>query len=339
MLSRVADSLYWIGRYIERVENTARLLEVNLQLMLDFDAFDDVGSEPNWQAVLQTTLCVGAFYERHETADSQTVTDFLTFDRSNPTSIIGSIHAARENARMIRDQITEEMWEAINELYHFVREQNAEAVWHDDVYTFFRRIKGFVYRMQGLTNSTYVRKEGYKFMQLGQFLERADQTTRILDLKTYLPLPETQSVGGVADGAGWVAVLKATSALDAYLHVYPADVQGSQVAEFLVLAPDFPRSVRFCLRQIDKSLRSLSGTDEGFFSNPVEKTAGRLRAEVAYTTREEIEEEGLHSFVDRVQRSLNDINNEIYEAYLALPQIDLEAEIARLSPEKELAQR
>ncbi|MDP0498982.1 MAG: alpha-E domain-containing protein [Verrucomicrobiota bacterium JB022] len=332
MLSRVADCLYWIGRYIERVENTARLLEVNLQLMLDFDSNDE-GAETNWQAVLQTTLCVKSFYEEHQTANNQTVTDFLTFNRQNHTSIISSIHAARENARMIRDQITEEMWEAINELYHFVRESNAEAVWHDDVYTFFRRIKGYVYRMQGLTHSTYVRKEGYKFMQIGQFLERADQTTRILDLKTYLPLPETQSVGGVADGAGWVAVLKSSSALDAYLHVYPADVQGSQVAEFLILSPDFPRSLRFCLRQIDQHLRALSGTGEGFFSNPVEKAVGRLRAEVAYTTREEIDEEGLHHFVDRVQRTLNEINNEIFETYFALPAFDLEKEIARFLPE------
>lgn len=328
MLSRVADSLYWIGRYTERVENTARLLEVNLQLMLDFDALDDRGADSNWQAVLQTTLCADEYYKRFPTATSQDVTDFLTFDRKNPISIISSIHYARENARMIRDQITEEMWEAINELYHFVREQNAEAVWRDDVYSFFRRIKGYVYRYQGLTHATFMREEGYKYLLLGQFVERTDQTTRILDLKTYLPLPETGLIGA-ADSAGWVAVLKSSSALDGYLQAYPADIQGILVAEFLLLNPDFPRSVRFCLRQLDRSLRSLSGTSEGNFSNELEKQVGKLLFEVAYTTREEIDKMGLHEFIDHLQKSLTEINNLIFKTYLELPQLDLELEIER----------
>jgi uncharacterized alpha-E superfamily protein len=328
MLSRVASNLYWMSRYIERAENTARLLDVNLQLLIDFEGYVE-GDERNfWEAIVWSTGDQELFRKSYEITNSETVTDFAIFSRDNPNSVLSCIFQARENARMIRDQITHEMWECINELYHFVLEQTAKEIWRGDVYSFFEEIKGFSERFQGLTDATYVRDDGYKFMQVGKFLERADQTSRILDLKYFMLLPEGQDVGGSVDIAGWVAVLRSCSAFDAYHQRYTGEVEMSKVAEFLLLERAFPRSLRFCLREVDTHLRALTGTPDGLFTNDPEKLSGRLRSEVIYTATAEIFEEGLHEYIDRIQLRLIDIANAIYGEYLALPAIDWEAEVA-----------
>lgn len=328
MLSRVASNLYWMSRYIERTENTARLLDVNLQLLIDFEGYVE-GDEKNfWEALVWSTGTFELFKETYDDTNSETVTDFLTFNRANPNSILSSVFQARENARMIRDQITHEMWECINGLYHFVREQTAKEIWTDDVYAFFSEIRGYSEKFQGLTDATFVRDEGYKFIQIGKFLERADQTSRIVDIKYFMLLPESQEVNGPVDLAGWVAVMRSCSAFDAYHMKYFADIQAASVAELLLLERTFPRSMRFCMRQIEENLRAISETPEGMFSNNAEKLAGRLRSEIIYTTVDEIIKEGLHEFIDRIQVRLTEVNHAIYEQYLALPNIDWDAEIS-----------
>ena len=260
--------------------------------------------------------------------NSETVTDFLVFRRENPNSILSCVTAARENARMIRDQITQEMWECINALYLLVREQTAKEIWKGEVYAFFEEIKSHSHRFQGLTDATYFRDEGYIFLQLGRFVERVDQTSRIIDIKYFMVLPANQEVGGSVDLAGWVAVLRSCSALDAFHRQVGGEIVALKVTDFLVLSRSFPRSLRFCLRQIDENLRALTNTGPGLFSNDAEKLAGRLRSEVIYTTASEIFSEGLHEFLDRIQMRIIEIHNAIVGQYLALPQIDMEEEIA-----------
>ncbi|MCC5834760.1 MAG: alpha-E domain-containing protein [Opitutales bacterium] len=329
MLSRVANSLYWIGRYIERAENTARILDVNLQLLDDFEAYVDGVEEVFWEAIVQSTGDVELFREHHDGIDADGVTAFLTREAHNPNSIFSSVSSARENARMIRDQISEEMWECINEMYHFVRNEQ-EFLDNEETtnYDFFEEIKNYSYRFVGLMEATYFHSEGYKFLQVGRYLERADQTSRILDLKYFLPLPDGQQGGGTVDIAIWVAILRSSSAVDAFQSNRTGEADALNVSGFLILSQNFPRSIRYCLRQLEQQLRSISGTDEGFYANRAEKLAGRLMGDVAYASIDDIWEEGLHEFIDRVQLRLIGLNQSIYEEYFQLPAVDMEAEIA-----------
>lgn len=327
MLSRVADSLYWMSRYVERAENIARLLDVNLQLMLDFEGLDDKSLTGHWQPILSSSGDIASFRERYDSADSQSVTEFMTFNEENPNSILSCIMAARENARMVRDQISSEMWEVINDIYHKLRKRDAESIWEQGAYAFYEDLKNDSLLFQGLTEATFTHAQGYKFIQAGKYLERADQTSRIIDIKYNMLLPEGDSVGGTVDTAQWMAVLRACSAFEAYHHRYVDEVQPGNVAEFLILSPHFPRSVRFCVSTLDYHMRSISSTAESQFSNPAEQLSGRLRSEMIYTSIDEIITEGLHEYIDRIQRSLIDIHNAILDCYVFQPEIDIGKEI------------
>lgn len=329
MLSRVANSLYWLSRYMERAENTARILDVNLQLLGDFEAWVDGIESDFWTAIVETTGDTKLFAESHDHADAESVTAFLTWSASNPNSILSSVNAARENARMIRDQISHEMWECINAMYFFVREARHKLEDEAATFAFFQQIKAYSYRFVGLMEATYFHDDGYKFHQVGKYVERADQTSRILDLKHFLPLPEGHYTGTAVDNASWVAILRSCSAVDAFQRINPAaDAHEDEVGRFLILDQNFPRSIRFSLRQLDRHLRSLSGADEGYFANIAEKRVGRLLSEVAYKGIEDILEEGLHQFIDRLQQALNNIHNAIYESYFELPRMNMKDEIA-----------
>ena len=327
MLSRVADSLYWMSRYIERAENTARLLDVNLQLMLDFEGLDDSSLTSHWMPIVASSGDLEQFVRLHPQADSHSVTDFLTFSPLNPNSILSCVGAARENARMVRDQISSEMWEVINGMYHGLRNRDAASIWKQGAYEFYEGIKAQSLLFQGLTDATYLHGPGYKFMQVGKFLERADQTSRILDIKYHMLLPDPAEVGGAVDLAQWMAVLRSCSAFDAYHNHFVDEVQPWNVAEFLILSPTFPRAIRFSLGALDYHLRSLTATAQGQFSNASEQLSGRLHAEVLYTTVSEIFREGLHEYIDRLQTKLSRLNNSILDCYVHQPEIDLGLEI------------
>ena len=200
MLSRVAHSLYWMSRYIERAENFARLLDVNLQLLLDFQGFTDTTIKEHWGSILLSSGDEELFAKHYETPDSRNVTEFFAFDLRNPNSIRSSVNAARENARMIRDQISAEMWETINELYLYLNAHNSNEIWASGgAGEFFNSVKRSAHLFQGLTASTYSRNEGWEFIEFGKYLERADKTTRILDVKYHILLPSASDVGGAVD--------------------------------------------------------------------------------------------------------------------------------------------
>src|SRR5471032_2095840 len=320
MLSRVAHSLYWMARYIERAENIARIVDVNLQLLLDLRNLDEKRLAAHWLPVIKATGDEEAFFKLHPRATGQAVTEFLVFQTENPNSIVQSVCAARENARMVRDQLTAELWEELNRLYLFVRSAKARDVWRRSPSEFFQEIKAGSLHLDGIANATMLRNEGWWFVQAGQFLERADKTTRILDVR-YETLPERGAPKAVsqADALEWAAVLRSCSAWDAYKTFYGADVHPRLVAEFLLLNDSFPRSVRFCVSELNRAIRRISGVAEGNFCNDAEKLTGRFLAELQFSTVDEIFDRGLHQYLDDAQMKLNNIGAALFNAYIYQP--------------------
>ena len=320
MLSRVANSLYWMSRYVERAENIARLVDVNLQLLLDFRNLDDRRLAEHWMPIIQSNGDEAAFLRLHPRATGAAVTEFLVFQEDNPGSIVSSICQARENARTVRDQITVELWEELNRLYLFVRSPEARAMWEESPSDFFQQVKTSSLLLIGVTYATLIRNEGWWFTQAGKFMERADKTSRILDVR-YASLPERGAPTSVSqvEALEWSAILRSCSAWDAYKSIHGADVNPRLVAEFLLLNEDFPRSVRFCVSQLNEALRRISGVAGGRFSNEGEKLAGRLEAELQFGTIDEIFDQGLHQYLDVLQLKLNTIGDALFNTYIVQP--------------------
>lgn len=325
MLSRVASSLYWMGRYLERAENIARLLDVNIQLLIDFGSIGDQGIKEHWIPVLRSAGDEDLFFQLYPKADSASVTEFMTFHRDNPNSVFNCVGAARENARQVRDQISMEMWEVLNEAHLFLQAKDAHQVWQDGPSAFYDQVKRFSHLFQGLADSTFSRTEGWEFIQFGKFLERADKTTRILDVKYHILLPRPTDVGGAVDTAQWQAVLRSTSALEAYRRFYVTEILPRKVAEFLVLSDTFPRSLRFCLRQLDASLGHMGGGQRP--AGPAVDDFDRLRAGLERLTIHDIIAEGLHEYLQDAQAVVGRLATHIYDTFMHHPPVDLASEI------------
>lgn len=328
MLSRVADSLYWMSRYIERAENIARLLDVNLQLLLDFEALDDAKLKEHWEPIIRAAGEEELFYELYDQADSQSVTDFLTFDRNNPSSVISCMFAARENARMIRDQISTEMWQSLNAAYLFLKSNNAKMVWDSGPYEFYKQIQDYSHLFAGMADSTFPHTEGFYFMQVGKFLERADKTSRILDIKYHILLSSVEEVGGAVDAVQWGALLRSCSAFEAYHSLYVSSVNPLKVSDFLIFNQDFPRSIMFCARHLDSNLHRISGCNPGFYSNDVERTSGRLVSDLTYGNIDDAFQFGLHEYLGQLQDRFTGIGKAMFENYMFHDKLDMAAEIA-----------
>ena len=317
MLSRVANSLYWMSRYIERAENIARILDVNLQLLLDYRSLNEAQMREHWMPIIQTSGDQDTFAERNRGATAEAVAQFMVFAPDNPNSLFSSVCQARENARMVRDQIAVETWEELNRLYLFVQSPEAQRMCRNTPTDFFNEIKASSVQLIGLSYATHIHNEGWWFGHAGRFIERADKTSRILDIRYHsLPprgLPQTVSQ---TDVLGWTAIVRSCSAWDAYKAIYGGEVHPRSVAEFLLLNEDFPRSVRFCVGGLNDALRRISGVAEGRFSNDAEKLAGRLVAELQFSTIEEIFDFGLHDYLDKLQLKLNEIGEALFKAYI-----------------------
>jgi uncharacterized alpha-E superfamily protein len=319
MLSRVAHSLYWMTRYIERAENVARLLDVNLQFLFDFQDIAHASLNTYWESLILSTGDEEQFRKLYDTADSRTVTEFLAFDLRYPSSILASVYTARENARMIRDQISLEMWETINELYLFLRSQNTTAVWAAGPQEFFAKINRASHLFQGLTSSTYSRSEGWEFIEFGKYLERADKTTRILDVKYHILLPSATDVGGALDTAQWQAVLRSASALEAYHRYYVSEILPWKAAEFLIFSDSFPRSLHFCAGQIDEFLRRILGETGGRPRSPAARASRRLLGDLQSLTITDVLNQGLHEFLMDIQSALASISDEVVNTTMFYP--------------------
>jgi uncharacterized alpha-E superfamily protein len=258
------------------------------------------------------------FFKAHPHATGAAVTEFLVFEKSNPNSLIQSICQARENARMVRDQITLELWEELNRLYLFIRSPQAREVWKRSASEFFQEIKASSLHIIGIINATLIHNEGWWFVQAGLFLERADKTSRILDVR-HQSLPERGIPESISpeEALEWSAVLRSCSAWDAYKSMYAADVHPRRVARFLLLSDNFPRSVHFCVKELNHALRNISGVAEGRFTNDAEKLTGRCLAELQFNTIEEVFEVGLHRYLDELQMKLNNIGDALFRAYIS----------------------
>lgn len=314
MLSRVADSLYWLGRYIERAENNSRILDVNLQLTLDMD-HADYDEERDWSPILATLEDRKLFNEHHPAVTADAVCEFVTFARENPNSISSAVARARENARTVREYISSEMWERINSLYLFINSVGARQMFAGSAIDFYRHVVDYSHQIHGTTDATLNHGEGWNFLQLGKYLERGDSASRILDLKYHILLPTGEKVGGDVDTLQWIAVLKSCSAFEAYRKIHTGSVTPWSVAEFIILHDRFPRSIRFCVKNVVKSLHALSDSDPATYSNEAERLAGQLKSDLSYATIKDIFEFGLHQYLDKIQVRLCEIAGAMYETY------------------------
>ncbi len=311
MLSRVADSIYWMSRYVERAENIARFIEVTYAAMLDLPP--GVGGQ--WLPLVSTTGDGEWFEEHYGEANGQNVIQFLTWDQRYHSSILTSIQAARENARSIRDTIPSEVWEQLNQFYQRVQQaaRNPQLIWQSPL-DFFQEIKLSSHQFKGVLDASMSHGEGWHFAQVGRFLERADKTTRMVDVQYYRLLPKVYDVGTPIDDLQWSALLHCVSGFEMYRRKYHL-ITPQKVIRFLLLDRFFPRAVMHCIDSANASLHAITGCSTDSFSNSAEQQLGRLRNDLAFTRVEEIIAIGMHQFIDGLQKRMNDVGNAIYRVF------------------------
>jgi uncharacterized alpha-E superfamily protein len=300
MLSRVADAIYWSSRYVERAENVARFIEVNLNLMLDTPVLQREG----WESLVATTGDQKLFYERYREATPTEVAHFLTFDADYPNSVMSALTLARDNARTVREVISREMWQQLNEFYLMVCDAAKQPFSLGEMAAFYHRVKMSGIFYEGVTNATLSRGEAWSFARMGRLLERADKTSRILDVR-YGRIRSANERPAV-DEMSWVALLNSASALQMYRQHHHV-MSPAAVAGFLMLNGKFPRSILYCVSEAQSSVHALTGTPSSLAYNDAERVLGQLRARLAYGRMEDMIAEGLHQVIDRIQISLNDV--------------------------------
>jgi len=310
LLSRVAESLYWMARYIERAENVARFVGVNLHLMLDLPSYE----EKQWQPIVDTTGDARMFQEQYGDAAQETVVKFLAADAAYPNSVFSCIRAARENARSVREIISSEMWEQVNALYLLVRESQGLAP--DALPSYFHEVRMACDQFQGVTDSTMTHNEAWQFIGLGRTLERADKTTRLLDVKYFILLPSLSDVGTPYDEIQWAAVLKSVSGFEMYRKKH-GRISPRKLVEFMLFDNEFPRAVRYSISRADRSLHAITGTPAGTFSCASEQRLGMLRSELDFGRVDATLSAGLHEFLDGLQVKMNRIDECILRDFFA----------------------
>jgi len=318
MLSRVADSIYWLTRYVERAENVARFVEVNLNLLLDSPT-----GTTQWDPIVSTTGDLPLFRDRYGETTAENVIRFLTFDANYPNSILSCLRSARENARSVRDVISSEMWQQVNSFYLMVTEVAQSRSLSDltTILKFFEEVKLQSHLFAGVMDATMTHNEGWHFGQIGRLIERADKTARILDVKYYILLPSPNDVGSTLDELQWMALLKSASAYEMYRKQGAHRISPMAVAEFLILDREFPRSVRSCIMVAERSLHHITGTPIGNWRIPVERSLGKLRSDLDYITIEEIIHQGLHEFLDDLQSRMNEVGETIFTTFFSLESV------------------
>ncbi|MBI1335047.1 MAG: alpha-E domain-containing protein [Armatimonadetes bacterium] len=329
MLSRHADSAYWLGRYMERAEATARMIDVHYHFGLESRY---VGEVLRWSSILAISGNDDEFHDRYSELNERNILYFFAFDPKNFSSVSSCLNSARENARAIRDQISSEMWECANRVFLDYKSWNVDKVLKRSPNAFFQMVKESSHLFQGIADRTLMTGETKDFFQCGRFLERADQTARILDVKYHDLLPrfsaetvaidetgfrDPLSVGGPIDTHGWAAVLKSVGAFEAFRKTSTRAFTPEAVAQFLILNPDFPASVRYSMRQVDKNIRRISGNNSVAPTNRAEREIGRLYNDLNYMNGEDIVAQGLHEFLEGLQERCNRIGDAIYSTYLS----------------------
>ncbi len=317
MLSRVAESIYWMARYVERAENLARFVDINIKLNLDH-AYDGLDQ---WEPLVRTTGDDEYFSEHYGNFERQEVIRFLAFDPEYPNSLISSLQIARENARTVREAIPSEVWEQLNEFYHFVRGTHVSHDSLEGLSDFFQQVKQHSHLYSGILDATLSRGEAWHFANLGRMLERADKTSRLLDVKYFTLLKNVTDINTTIDDLQWSALLRSVSGFEMYRKRFHA-ITVNRVAEFLVRDRVFPRSIRFCLDQAALSLEAIIVQGQPRDSNPAEERLNALREHLVELRMQDVIDHGMHEFIDDFQHQLNEVGTAIFETYFDRAHLD-----------------
>jgi uncharacterized alpha-E superfamily protein len=312
MLSRTADHLFWMARYTERAENTARMLDVSLQTSLLPQSETSV--ELLWRGMLGICELQPQYDSRYPRLAPQSVLDFMTRDPSNPSSIASCLNAARENARAVRGTLTTEVWETINATWLEMRSRLAEV--ERDPGRFFEWVKYRSHLSRGVTVGTMLRDEALYFSRIGTFLERADNTARILDVRYHALADQGAAVeadgGRSIDFYHWTAILRSVSAFEVYRKVYSDTITPARVAELLILRADMPRSLASCMNDMVANLAQVGNAH----SRETERRAGSLQADLRYGRIDAILQHGLHAYLTTFLQRVNDLADRVSRDFL-----------------------
>ena len=316
MLSRTADHLYWMARYIERAENMARMLEVTYRMSLVQNAA--LSEAALWVPLLHISDIVDEFHETYDKITARNVIYYIALDERNLSSIYNCLRAARENAHAVRVAMSSEMWENINSLWLEFQQMDKQLLLDSGLSEFCDWVKSGSHLFRGVTFGTMLRDDGFRFARLGSFIERADDMARLLDVKYHLLLPSPSDVGGAVDYYEWSALLRSASAYEAYLKVYRDAVVPLRVAELLVLRDDVPRSLHACMNELTAILDQISGNA----GNECKRRAGEIHSRLHYGRIEDIFRGGLHEFLEAFLRQNNRLGIEIQRAFLHAPGLE-----------------
>jgi uncharacterized alpha-E superfamily protein len=312
MLSRTADNLYWLSRYVERAECLARILDVASRLASLPAAYG--GSTNEWESAVATAGCVDAFAAAYSEANEKNVNEFLAFSPDNPSSIRNCLEIARTNARSVRTALTVEMWDAINGAWHELNRFDPRGMSREEFARFLGFVKEASLRFDGSAYRTMLRNDVYWFSRLGVYVERADTTARILDVKYHVLLPETERVGGPLDYFQWASILRSVSALTSYHWVYRESVKPWLVADLLILNRQMPRSLASCYENISRYLDELA-VFYGRQGNS-QRIARATLTKLTNAKMEQIFQSGLHEFINNFVADNNRLGAAIAEQYL-----------------------
>lgn len=310
MLSRTADHLYWMARYNERAENVARMLDVNLRMSLLPQTSEQV--EQGWGAVLGVNGLQDAYRELHGSVTPEKVVRYMVFDRDNPSSIYSCLHASRENIRAVRGSVTAEMWETQNATWLEFREMRPEAVQGSDIGEIFEWVRHRSHLSRGVTVGTMLQDEGFRFIRLGSFLERADNTARILDVKYQAIELGAKEGDASSEYFQWGALLRSVSGFAAYRKVYSDLITPRRVAELLVLRADMPRSLARSMKEVYTNLCLLANSQSG----ETERRAGDLHSSLRFGRIEDIFDVGLHDYLTAFLGKTDDLGGRIAQDFL-----------------------
>lgn len=314
MLSRTANSLYWLARYMERAENIARMIMIGHRMASMARSLENDTNE--WHSTLVAAGCEPGFFRKHEEATGEAVVHYLVHDRDNPSSIFACFETARQNARAVRTALTADMWEALNGTWLRTREIEKAQRGGEGLAELLDWVRERSLLFAGAYGSTMLRNDAFCFTRLGTFIERADNTARILDVKYHLLLPEHEGIGGVLDYYQWRAILRSASALRAYHWVYHDRLKPWLVAELLILRPEMPRSLRSCHDQITADL-DLLAERYGGQRGECHGLAGELHARLRNGRMRDIFQSGLHEFLTTfIDRSI-ELGTAIDKSYLS----------------------
>jgi uncharacterized alpha-E superfamily protein len=306
-----------MSRYMERAENTARFLDVHYQLLLDLNKVSTGETEPGYWEPLLTAAEGSDIVTGVAAYDIESVASYLVFNRSNPNSIVNCVALARENARSIIESISSEMWEQVNHLYHYLQKASLKSI-RTDPYQFYRSVQNGAHLLHGITDNTLPRHEGWHFIQAGRYLERADNTARLLEAKYGLmPMGAAGDRDGSVDVIQWTAVLKNCCALEAFRKVHLSRMDPGAILEFLLLDRAFPRSIYYGISVTAEALSQIAGSARNRYTNNADRLVGQLISELSYATLDDIFERGINTYLAGLQHRIAKIGEQIHLIYFS----------------------